>query len=141
LLREGESTGADAGTPTAAVSTLTKTQKKNRAARERRRRFLQAARAAREGLPATRPLAVEGTSSAPNASGGQPAQQPQSGQAATQPAQLPRPTGPRQGRVQGLNRARPMPRGLFGIAWRSLIEARRQLNQTIATLEMYRYDF
>jgi hypothetical protein len=92
-------------------------------------------------LPATRPMAVESTSSAPNAPDSQPAPRHLNGQAAIRPVQLSRPTGPRQGRVQRPNEARPMPRGLFGIAWRSLIEARRQLNQAITTLEMYRYDF
>jgi hypothetical protein len=136
LLRESE-TRAEAEAMAAAASQLTKTQKKNRAAREQRRRLLQAVRAAREGLPATRPMPVESTFSAPNAPDSQPAPQHLS---ATRPVQLSRPTGLRQGRVQGPNEARPMRRGLFGIAWMSLIEACRQSNQAITTLEMYCYD-
>jgi hypothetical protein len=33
-----------------------------------------------------------------------------------------------------------MPRGLFQVAWQSILEAHRQIYQAMGVLEMYRYD-
>lgn len=106
---------------------LSKTQRKNLKARQKRKQQWKQLKATTTAATVSAPVAA--------------VESPAEGTAA--PVVTPPTAAPADATGQGVarpNRARPTPRSLFQTAWRSLLDAKSQLNTAMNLMKFYRYD-